>query len=138
MNTPRGIRNNNPGNIRKSAADWRGEVEGEDTAFETFDTPEDGLRALGKILLRYERDYGLNTVRGILTRYAPACENDTAGYIAHVAERMGVSPDEPVDVAANLPQLMRAIVAHECGSGWDAHYSDATYDKASDMALGLA
>jgi len=136
--TPRGIRNNNPGNIRKTATDWKGEVEGADSAFESFATPDDGLRALGKILLKYARDYGLNTVRGILTRYAPAMENDTEGYIAHVAARIGVTPDAPMDVAANLQPLMRAIVAHENGKRWADHYPAEVYGKAARMALGVA
>lgn len=133
---PRGIRNNNPGNIRKTSTSWKGKIEGTDKAFESFATPEDGLRALGKILLTYSRDHGLNTVRGILTRYAPAIENDTESYVAHVARRIGVTPDDLIDVAANLLPLMKAIVAHENGTRWADHYDASTYERAVGMALG--
>ena len=49
-NTARGIRNNNPGNIRNSdAIDWKGEVNSKDKkdkAFEEFKTMPDGIRAM--------------------------------------------------------------------------------------------
>lgn len=130
---PRGIRNNNPGNIRKTATAWQGEVDGADGAFETFRDPEDGLRALARLLLRYA-DYGLDTVRAVLTRYAPACENDTDGYVAHVAARLGVAPDEPIRVGDHLEPLMRAIVDHENGAGWAEHYPSALYAAAMARA----
>src|SRR3569833_3001877 len=86
-NATRGLRNNNPGNIRKTATDWRGEVVGSDSAFETFATPEAGIRALAVLLRNYQRKYGLRTVRAIITRYAPPSENNTESYVSAVARR---------------------------------------------------
>src|SRR3569832_207317 len=86
-NATRGLRNNNPGNIRKTATDWRGEVVGSDSAFETFATPEAGIRALAVLLRNYQRKYGLRTVRAIITRYAPPSENNTESYVSAVAGR---------------------------------------------------
>ncbi|HEU6437416.1 MAG TPA: structural protein [Nitratidesulfovibrio sp.] len=136
-NPPRGVRNNNPGNLRHGSP-WEG-LAGEqtDSAFCTFMRDEDGLRALAKVLLKYERD-GLNTVRGILNKYAPDTENDTEGYIAHVAARIGVAPGAPISVKDNLEPLMRAIVDHENGRGWADHYAPATYAAAIRRAKGMA
>lgn len=135
---PRGIRNNNPGNIEFNArVQWEGQT-GTDGRFATFTRPEDGLRAVAKVLLNYQRKHGLNTVRELLTRYAPAFENDTGSYIDHVAARIGVTPDTSIDVAANLEPLLRAIVAHENGHGWDGHYSMETYRTAIQRAVGAA
>jgi hypothetical protein len=75
---PRSLRNNNPGNIEKSAVKWQGEVEGSDSRFVTFATPEDGLRAMQQNLLTYQDKHGLNTVEGIIGRWAPAKENGEA------------------------------------------------------------
>ncbi len=131
---PRGIRNNNPGNIRHGS-NWQGlAAEQPDSDFCTFTEPVWGLRALAKLLLTYQRKYGLNTLRGIITRYAPAVENDTSGYIDHVARRLGVEPDSTLDVSAHLEGLMQAIVAHENGAGWARHYPESLYGKAADMA----
>src|SRR3569623_1819955 len=84
-NATRGRRNNIPGIIRKTATDWRGEVVGSDSAFETFATPEAGIRALAVLLRNYQRKYGLRTVRAIITRYAPPSENNTESYVSAVA-----------------------------------------------------
>lgn len=116
--TPRGIRNNNPGNIRKSAINWKGETPGSDPDFETYLTPEDGIRAMTRILLNYQATHGLQTVRQIINRWAPPVENDTGAYVMHVAEACMVDADEPLYLAED-PALLEAMVAtiirHENG-----------------------
>ena len=115
MGTPRGIRNNNPGNIRKSAAVWLGKIAGDDPAFEVFDSPAHGIRAIAKLLLNYERKYGLNTVHGLIDRWAPPVENDTSAYVRFVAGSLAVDPDDVLDVPARLPDLVSAIITQENG-----------------------
>jgi len=143
--TPRGVRNANPGNIREDPNDrtkWLGERAGDnDPAFEEFDDPVYGLRALMKILLKYRRDYGLSTVAKIIDRWAPPSENATSEYAAAVARRLGVGVDTPLALTReHLITVARAIVIHENGrppAGWPADwYSDAQYEKAADLALG--
>lgn len=113
--TPRGIRNHNPGNIRHGN-NWQGlSSEQHDSDFCTFTTPEYGIRAMCKILLTYERRHHLNTVRGIISRWAPPCENHTESYIQAVANALGVHPDTPINVAEELPALIPAIIHHENG-----------------------
>jgi hypothetical protein len=114
---PRGIRNNNPGNIRRSAIPWEGKVEGTDTAFETFATPEHGMRALEKNLTTYQTKHGLDTPRKIIGRWAPPTENDTGAYVNAVAQALGVGPDDPINVQdpAVMQRLRDAIIQHENG-----------------------
>ena len=113
----RGERNNNPGNIVKSDIFWRGEIAGDDSRFESFATPDEGIRALAVILQNYQKKYGLNTVRGIINRYAPPVENDTGAYINAVSSALGVSPDASLNLAdpGTLLPLVTAIIKHENG-----------------------
>ena len=130
MSLPRGIRNNNPGNIdqrKPKRAGWQGAVPSAqltDSRFEQFIAPEWGIRALAKTLLTYSRKHGLNTVRGIIDRWAPPVENNTEAYINQVAGKLGVSPCSPINVQD--PKVMRvlvsAIIQHENGQ---QPYSDA-------------
>lgn len=131
IGTPRGERNNNPGNIRLSATRWQGQVDGTDPAFVTFATPQDGIRALAKLLKNYQAIYGLRTVRAIINRYAPPSENNTSAYVAAVAGALGVSPDAQIDLndAGTLERLVAAVITHENGRN--------TY-AASTIAAGVA
>lgn len=133
MGQPRGIRNNNPGNLRHSTDQWLGEVPGDDKAFKTFSDPAYGIRALAKLLLNYERKYGLRTISGIISRWAPENENDTAAYVDAVARACGVQPFQVIDVAACLPSLVPAIIAHENGQ---QPYTDEQISQGIAMATG--
>ncbi|NIR61887.1 MAG: structural protein [Gammaproteobacteria bacterium] len=119
---PRGIRNNNPGNIRtegtpngvNGADPWRG-LQGHDEAgYGIFEGPGYGIRAMGKLLDTYRDRYGLETVEEIIGRWAPPVENDTEAYIRHVAQRLDVPRDHPL-TDAQRPALVEAIIAHENG-----------------------
>ncbi|MDE1151418.1 MAG: hypothetical protein PW788_02680 [Micavibrio sp.] len=138
---PRGIRNNNPGNIRLSAQKWHGQkVEQHDTAFIEFETPLAGLRALMKLLLTYQAKYGLDTVESIINRFAPPHENATDYYIYAVCRGLKVKRrdrlalTDPIVLAA----LARAIVQQENGTvaAKDAEwYPAALYTEAATLAL---
>lgn len=126
----RGLRNNNPGNIRHGAK-WTGLApEQPDPAFATFTDAVFGIRALNKILRTYTTKYGLTTVRGIVSRWAPPNENDTDSYVEHVARVVGVDPDAPINVQASAYKLTRAIIKHE--NGLDP-YDDATILRGVQM-----
>lgn len=115
--TPRGERNNNPGNIKRNAIQWEGmSADQTDPVFVVFDDATYGIRALGKLLQKYA-ERGLLTVHQIISTYAPGSENNTAAYIAAVSNALGVKPDEqinPFDFATLRP-LMAAIITHENG-----------------------
>jgi len=117
----RGYRNNNPGNIRyiKSNA-WNGQVSNDD-GFGVYDSPQNGVRALGRQLLAYAKR-GLVTVRDIIGTWAPSNENDTYAYINDVANQLGIDADARFDVQARLPELAEAIARHENG------YVSSDYD----------
>jgi hypothetical protein len=95
LKEPRGIRNNNPLNIRRSGDRWQGlRALQEDRAFCQFSTMEYGWRAAFVILCKtYYVKYKLRTIRDIVSRWAPANENNTAAYIRHVSDYTGIGPD---------------------------------------------
>lgn len=114
---PLGIRNNNPGNIENNGTKWQGMADIQSGRFLRFVSPEYGFRAMARIIRTYSTRYGLNTVSGIINRWAPPIENDTASYIEHVAGVMGVSPDQTIDVYDDdvLAELLAVITLHENG-----------------------
>lgn len=133
MTEPRGIRNNNPGNLRHGSK-WQGRHSVQtDPAFVQFVSPEHGIRALAKVLLTYYAGYELDTVAEIIARWAPPVENNTAAYIAAVAKAMGVRADESLVVAQRpaMVPLVKAIIRHENGV---QPYSDEVIERGLDMA----
>lgn len=133
----RGIRNNNPGNLEFSKSNpWAGQT-GDDGRFAKFETPEHGIRALGRNLLSYQRQ-GLDTVNDIINRWAPPDDNNnTSAYIEAVCAQLGVTPDQPLD-ASNpdiLKALCAAIIHHENGS---QPYSDQQLSTGVSAAIGLS
>ncbi len=120
--TPRGVRNNNPGNIDRTAIPWQGEDRSPEAMkreprFCVFLTPQAGFRALAKTLLTYQRKHGLRTVREIINRWAPPSENNTSAYVAQVAREVGVGANEIIGLhrQVTLQRLVTAIARHENG-----------------------
>ncbi len=113
----RGLRNNNPGNIRHGTSQWRGMSSDQsgDPDFVQFDSPEYGIRALARLLRNYQSRYGLYTVRQIINRYAPPAENITGAYVDHVARVAGVDPDARIDINEKMVPVVNAIIKHENG-----------------------
>lgn len=135
--TARGIRNNNPGNIRLSTAHWQGTavIQG-DPAFVTFTAMEYGVRALARTLLTYQRSHGLRTITGIISRWAPGVENDTAAYIRAVALSTGYHSAAILNLAdrATLWRVVAAIIKHECGKD-SVLVLPATISRGVNLAL---
>lgn len=114
---PRGIRNNNPLNIRIGNT-WLGERDNPtDPAFEEFVSMEYGLRAAFLILRRYIRRYHKDTVPDIVSTWAPASENNTQRYIDVVCQRSGIDPDCHIkfEDAVTMCKLVEAMAFVECG-----------------------
>jgi hypothetical protein len=131
---PRGIRNHNPGNIRRSGDPWQGLAKDQnDAAFFQFSEAKWGIRALARVLISYQDKHGLRTVRGIISRWAPPVENKTSNYIDHVAHRLGVGVDDALDVHdySVLRGLVEAIIAHENGQ---QPYTSAQIDAGLVLA----
>lgn len=117
-NAPRGFRNNNPFNIRKTDIAWRGEVPGQDNAFESFDNPAAGIRAGLRNMSTHQQKYGARTLAQLLQRHAPPVENDTGAYIQAVAQNTGLDPNAEVDLSNPdvAFQLANAVIRHENGA----------------------
>jgi len=97
--TPRGLRNNNPLNIRHNADVFQGETKGNDKSFKTFSTMPYGYRAAFVTLATY-LSRGCNTIEKIISRWAPPNENDTQAYIRTVVKYSGVAADEVLTAAS--------------------------------------
>lgn len=115
----RGVRNNNPGNIRKSKDQWEGAI-GDDGEFVTFDSPESGARAMAKNLMSYGRQ-GYDSIDKILNRYAPPEENDTQAYINAIVAATGIPATQSLDLndPDTLVTLSQAMSFHETGHRYD-------------------
>ena len=107
---PRGIRNNNPLNLRVGN-NWKGEVANpSDHTFEQFTEMKWGVRAAFIVLRNYIVRHKCNTIRKIISRWAPANENNTQAYIATVSQRANIKPDEVINVD-NTCQMIALLLA---------------------------
>ena len=115
----RGLRNNNPGNIRRSKIRYEGEVRpSRDREFKEFSSMAYGYRAMFVLLHSYNRRYGLNSIRGMLNRYAPPTENFTEGYIRFVASRTGIDANTIINTLCerDMVAIVRAMSEIENGT----------------------
>lgn len=143
----RGIRNNNPGNIDYNPRNaWQGqlgiEVGVARPRFARFDQAENGIRALGKLLIAYRgKDgmpgvggKGIDTVFETINRWAPSNENDTQAYALAVAKRLGVRTTDPINIKdpATLRGMVVSIIIHENGGN---PYKAAVIDEGVRRAL---
>lgn len=121
----RGYRNCNPGNIRINGDKFQGEViPSRDKAFKQFESMAYGYRAIFKILRNYQRNYKLDTIRKMISRWAPENENNTLSYVMTVSSRSGISPDDPVS-ADNREMMIRIVAAMSfVENGVEADMSD--------------
>ena len=103
-----GQRINNPFNIRQANQDFLGET-GEESGFVSFESSPFGVRAADKVLTTYGRDYGINTIRGLINRFAPPSENDTRGYVNYISGQLGMDPDAEIDLSD--PDLRSRILS---------------------------
>jgi hypothetical protein len=114
---PRGIRNNNPGNIEDGPfARSQPGYKGSDGRFAIYETPEAGTAAKTALLGSYGRK-GINTVEGVVNRWAPPSENDSNSYAQFVSQKLGVDPRAPLDMndPRVLSELSSAIAQRENG-----------------------
>lgn len=131
---PRGIRNNNPGNIRRSKDPWQGLAPiQKDEAFFTFKDPIYGIRALARLLINYQDKYKLRTIAAIIGRWAPEVENNTSAYVHSVEKQTGFHASVMLDMHRfdHLKPMVEAIILHENGQ---QPYTDAQITKAVVLA----
>ncbi|MEH6412835.1 structural protein P5 [Pseudomonas sp. CGJS7] len=144
---PRGVRNRNPGNIDFNPRNaWNGQLGLElgvaNPRFARFDSDENGIRALGKLLINYRGKDGqpgvggpgIDTVRETISRWAPGNENNTEAYIAAVTAKLGVKANDVINIkdVRTLRVFVGAIIAHECAN---YRYPDAVFNEGIRRAL---
>lgn len=141
--SPRAVRNNNPGNIERGTR-WIGlmpesemtTAQRQENRFAVFKHPKYGFRAMATVILTYARKRraqdgsAIDTINDVIARWAPPVENNTPAYARRVAEAVGVKPDELVDLEsfAVLKPMIKAMSIVEAG-GW--------FFKEPDLDEGL-
>lgn len=132
---PRGIRNNNPLNIRKGS-NWKGERPVQtDRAFEEFESMTYGIRAGFIILRKYMTGYNgltekFNTIEKIISRWAPKSENNTQAYIDQVARLTGIPARQRLAFGQKnyMVAIVDAMIRVECGQTVDRKIIESAYD----------
>ncbi len=129
----RGIRNNNPLNIRKNDIHWKGLKENQmDRSFFQFKEMYWGYRATIKILKTYQTKYGLCSLSEMIKRWAPPLENNTENYITVVSQRSGVTRTENIDLSNKdlVVRIVEAMTYVENGKAGDVEAIKKGYDLA--------
>jgi len=113
----RGIRNNNPLNIRyDSANDWQGQIGKDDEGFAIFETANHGMRAGDIILENYDDLHGIDTISEAMERFSPASDdNDPEAYADFVANLTGMGANQRIDLSdpATRQSIVTAQAAFE-------------------------
>lgn len=135
-NYTRGIRNNNPGNLVRSANNWQGKIpysNSLDAHFEQFVSMKYGIRAMMRdIISDYSK--GKTTVTALISEFAPAFENNTAAYINSVVTGIGANIIGEL-TKEKLILICKAIVKVENGA--DAKYISSQDYEAAYNILGI-
>jgi hypothetical protein len=133
-NAPRGIRNNNPGNIKWNASNnWIGQVGKDNAGFAIFDSADNGLRATGRLLKTYIRTHKLDTLAKIAPRWSPDGIGLSGAYAAGAAKIAGVGVNQRIDPndAATMAKIIRGVVGQENGAKWTGAYTALQYTVAA-------
>ena len=132
---PRGIRNNNPLNIRKGST-WKGERPNQtDTAFEEFVSMEWGIRAAFKLMRNHITGFKgtrpkMGTLKKLISVWAPPTENATTRYVDFVSAHVGLLPSDPIDADDRkmMCRIARAMAFVECGVWIEPEKFESAWD----------
>lgn len=134
---PRGLRNNNPGNLVYTENAWKGKIpfaQNSDGHFEQFESIEWGIRAM-MIDIIGDINEGTDTLRQLISEYAPAHENNTDAYIASVSNAVGILPDVKLQLSQGLLfALIRAKITMEVGVAYTGMVSDESIAYAYSIS----
>lgn len=126
----------NPLNVKVFGNKWNGLIGQDERGHGIFSRPEEGIRAGVKVLQSYSNKYGINTIEGIISRFAAADPATLRAYVDNVSHASGYAPDEQLDVTN--PDVLRKIIPpmirQEIG---DVPYSDETINVGIHRGLGL-
>ena len=135
----RSIRNNNPGNIKKTNTQWEGMTQEQaDSTFVSFESPEMGVRALARVLNTYNTQYNLDDISGMVSRFAPPTENDTQNYIKFVSEKSGIPRNRKITLQDNpedMKKVIAAMIEMEGGSDSVKYFTPSIINEGVRLAL---
>ena len=117
----RGLRNCNPGNLRRTKDRWKGlrPIQTDKEFFQFVDMAH-GYRAMMITLQNYVRRHGCRTMAGIIKRYAPPSENNTEAYIAAICEWTGIAADEVLDTRSRRDMVPIVVAMSRIENGLPA------------------
>ena len=130
-----GYKGCNPLNVKVFGNKWDGLIGNDEKQHGIFATPMDGIRAGVKVIQCYDKKYGINTVEGIISRFAAAEDSTRSAYINNVCKAVGVAPDEKLDVKNPevMQKLITAMIKQEIGG---VAYSEETIVTGVLAGLG--
>ena len=132
MSTNLGIRNNNWLNVRyNSSNDWVGQMGDDGNNYAKFSDPVYGLRAADRVLENYGTKHGIDNLNDAIFRFAPPADNNpTPAYAKFVADKMGISADDKIDLAdpAVREQMIAAMVKFETPQASNLYTKDLLND----------
>lgn len=132
---PRGVRNNNPGNLVKTNINWQGKKQvSSDPRFEQFVNLTFGIRAKLRDILN-DINKGLNTIPKLITEFAPPHENNTNAYIAYVLQQTKLSNSDDLRKLnrQQLVDLSWSIIVYENGGIVKDYISKSDIEEAIDI-----
>ncbi|ASL89034.1 lytic transglycosylase [Serratia marcescens] len=141
-NEPRGIRNNNPGNLNYVGQNGATLEDHATPRFARFNSAFEGFAALGKQIKAYYNGTSkaagyqkLQSVEDIISRFAPASENNTQAYINKLSKMLGVGRGDSLNIQDPqvLATLMNGITQIENGKN---PYAPEMVLKAAQSAVG--
>lgn len=128
----RGLRNNNPGNIKETGTSWKGQIKPtNDPPFAQFQNMVFGTRAMIILIKRTYRNLGVTTIRKIIERYAPEIENPTGNYIRFVSQKTGIDPDAVLSTESDYKKVIQSMANFE--NGVSGAIPDAIYFEAQKI-----
>lgn len=134
---PPGLRRNNPGNLRPLGArdKWEGQISVQNN-FSVFIDVSWGIRAMATNIVGLIIKYKVDTIRKLITKYAPPSENNTAHYIKVVAQQTGLNADKRIiQHPGILKNIMRAMINMEIGPSYSALIEDSDiYEGINNMS----
>lgn len=132
LRKPRGIRNNNPGNVRANPRIiWKGQSGIDEDGFLKFSDSTFGIRCMAMVLRHYIEYDDIKTLHGLIARWAPSPENDVSAYVGYVAQRTGINPYVNVSLLDQGLPIILAIIWYENG---ECPYSNTLIEKGIHLS----
>ena len=128
------IGQNNPFNLRDYNQNWEGQT-GATEGFVDYGDERSGVRAADKLLENYGKQ-GVVTIRDIVSKFAPANENDTEAYIEFVSNQTGIPSEQPIDMGNAVDRRKVLAAMGQMESGYKTDADEITAMLSAGEAVG--